>query len=80
MKILALLQRQSKPILLPEGIALVLGIGAVDWMSGYEVTMSVFYGLPILAVIWLCGPKEGLFIAIFCGISWWWTDILSGHV
>lgn len=80
MKFLALAQRQPKPILLLEALLLVLVIGAIDWFTGYEVTMALFYGIPIMAVIWLCGPKEGLLIAILCGITWWWADILAGHV
>lgn len=80
MKLLALVQRQPKPIPLLEALLLVLLIGTIDSLSGYEMTITLFYGIPIMATIWLCGPKEGLLIAILCGITWWWADILAGHV
>ena len=80
MKFLALVQRQSKPVLLAEALILVLLTGTLDWLSGYEVSMSLFYGIPIMAAIWFCDRKSGLLIAIICGITWWWADLLAGHI
>jgi len=80
MKFLTLVRQQPKPVLMLEGGLLVLLAGTIDWLSGYEMSMSLFYGVPIMAVIWLCGAKEGLLIALLCGITWWWADILAGHV
>ena len=80
MKFLTLVRQQSKPVLLSEGVLLVLLTGTIDWLSGYEMSMSLFYGVPIMAVIWFCGAKEGLLIGLLCGITWWWADILAGHV
>lgn len=80
MKIFALIQRQSKAVLLTEAILLVLLIGTIDWCSGSEMSLSLFYGAPILGAIWFCDRKSGLLIAILCGITWWWADILAGHL
>lgn len=80
MKLFALLKRQSQAMLLFEAILLVLFTGTMDWCSGYEMSMSLFYGAPILWAIWFCDRKSGMLIAILCGITWWWADILAGHL
>lgn len=80
MKFLALVQRQSKPVLLGEALLLVLLTGTLDALSGYEVSMSLFYGAPIMAAVWFCDRKSGLLIAIVSGITWWWADLLAGHL
>ncbi|MGI8891257.1 MAG: sensor histidine kinase [Chthoniobacterales bacterium] len=79
MKILALVQRQPKPVLLTASLLLVLLTGILDWLSGYEVSMSLFFGAPIMAAIWFCDRKNGVLIAIICGLTWWWADFLAGH-
>ncbi len=69
----------SKFVLL-EGFLIVLVTGIVDWFSGFEVSMSLFYGIPIMLVIWFGDRKSGFLVAILCGITWWWADILAGHL
>jgi signal transduction histidine kinase len=77
---MALVQRQSKHLLLGEALLLVGLIGAIDWFTGYEVSLSLFYGAPIMAAIWYCDKKAGMLVAIVCAIAWWWADILAGHI
>jgi signal transduction histidine kinase len=79
MKFLTPVQRQSKNLLLGETLLLVGLIGAIDWFSGYEVSLALFYGAPIMAAIWYCDKKAGVLVAIVCAIAWWWADILAGH-
>ncbi|MEO5717510.1 MAG: hypothetical protein ABIR29_02940 [Chthoniobacterales bacterium] len=59
---------------------LVLLTGLIDWLSDFEVSMSLFYGIPIMFAIWFGDRKSGFLVAIFCGITWWWADILAGHL
>jgi signal transduction histidine kinase len=77
---MALVQRQSKHLLLWEALLLVGLIGAIDWFSGYEVSLSLFYGAPIMVAIWYGDKKAGVLVAIVCAIAWWWADILAGHI
>ncbi len=80
MQIPKLLKRQGKGVLLAEALILVLIIGTIDLWSGYVVSMSLFYGIPIMVAVWFCDKKCGFLIAIACGITWWWADILAGHL
>ncbi len=72
--------RQSRYGFLGESLLLVFVCGTIDWFSGFEVSMSLFYGIPIMFAIWFGDKKTGLLVAILCGITWWWADILAGHI
>lgn len=80
MKFPAFVYRQSSYTVLAEALFLVLFCGTIDWLSGLEVSMSLFYGIPIMCAIWFGDRKCGLLVAILCGITWWWADILAGQV
>ncbi len=80
MKFPAFIYRQSNYAILGEALLLVLFIGMIDLLSGFEVSMSLFYGIPIMFAVWYGDRKTGLLVAILCGITWWWADILAGHV
>ncbi|MDQ3200084.1 MAG: hypothetical protein M3Q46_13040 [Verrucomicrobiota bacterium] len=41
----------GRPSGLGEALLLVLLTGTIDWFSGYEVSMSLFYGAPIMAAV-----------------------------
>ena len=74
------LERQSKLWLWVEAIALALVVGAVDYVTGYEVSMVLFYSVPILFIVWFCDRISGVLMAVFCTIVWWWADEAAGHL
>lgn len=76
----AFISRQSNYVLLGEALLIVFICGTIDWYSGFEVSMSLFYGIPIMFAIWFGDRKSGLLVGIVCGITWWWADVLAGHV
>jgi signal transduction histidine kinase len=78
-KLLALFQRQSRRAIFAQSLLVALLVGLFDFLSGYEVSVSVFYGIPILAVAWWCDRKTALLLAIICAIIWWWADFEAGH-
>lgn len=61
------------------GFVLVLIIGSIDILSGYEVAFSLFYLLPVFIVTRYAGLKIGIAISIASAISWYAADSLSGH-
>lgn len=57
--------------------AAVLGIGWLDYITGFQVTLLVFYGVPIFLAVWWAGNKPGLLIAVFSGVVWWLANMSS---
>jgi len=60
-------------------IAAVLAIGVLDFVTGYDVSFTLFYGVPIFVVAWFCDNKAAFLTALVAGIAWCWADQLSGH-
>ena len=60
-------------------IVLTLVIGFIDYLTGYEVSLFIFYGIPIFVIAWVCAKKLSILVALLAGIVWWWADLASGH-
>ncbi len=57
----------------------VVVVGAADYATGYEISMAVFYLLPVALASWYCGRWPGCAISTMSCISWYCADIADGH-
>jgi hypothetical protein len=69
----------SKPAAFTAGLVSVLVIGLFDYLTGYEISVFVFYAAPILAVAWFVDQKSAILLALIAGVIWWWADQLALH-
>lgn len=60
-------------ILLPT--FLTLGMGWVDDVTGWEVSLFILYAAPIILAVWWDGAVAGLFISALSGAVWWFANI-----
>jgi diguanylate cyclase (GGDEF)-like protein len=60
------------------GLLVVTALGAVDWMTGTEVSFSIFYLAPVVFVTWFVGRKAGLAFAALCAALWGILDVAGG--
>jgi diguanylate cyclase (GGDEF)-like protein len=58
------------------GVALV---GAIDYLTGYEVTISVFYLAPVALAAWYAERGTGIVIAVLSCASWYIADLGAGN-
>ncbi len=79
MSFLKLFSRQSREWIFGEMLVLTLIIGFIDYITGYEVSFFIFYGIPIFVIAWVCDRKMSILIALVAGIVWWWADLAAGH-
>jgi signal transduction histidine kinase len=54
-------------------------VGFFDVITGYEVSLSIIYGIPIYLVAWCVDKKSGILIGLIAGIVWWWASIAGGR-
>ena len=54
-------------------------LGGIDYLSGREMSFSIFYIFPIVVSTWYAGKKAGLSIAVWSAFVWAAADILSGY-
>ncbi len=64
------LERWPKPVLLASGLLLVAGIGLADYFTGWEISLFVFYAVPIGLILWHLNTASGLWITACCGVVW----------
>jgi diguanylate cyclase (GGDEF)-like protein len=60
-------------------IGQVLFIGIVDFLTGYELSFSVFYLLPIVIAAWYGNRRMGFTVAFLSSVVWLMFDLLTGN-
>ena len=59
----------SVAILAPLCLSLLLAW--VDYTTTWELSVFVFYAVPILMAVWWAGSRAGYGMAVICGVLWW---------
>ena len=65
----------SPAVTFAAGVILMLAIGVIDKLTGYELHLSVLYLLPITMVTWSSGLRWGL--ALSLGTAALWLGVFS---
>ena len=60
------------------GVVGILGIGALDYLSGVEMRVFPLYYLPLAALAWWFGPAGAVVATVLCGASWLASNSLAG--
>ena len=47
-------------------IFLIAIIGYIDFITGYEISLSAFYSIPVICASWFVGIYWGVFFSVFC--------------
>jgi signal transduction histidine kinase len=74
------LSRQSKTRLSLWGILFVALLGSIDYLTGIEISFSIFYLLPVSAVAWTAGRQAGVILSAASAVTWLAADLTAGHV
>lgn len=54
-------------------------VGGVDYFTGYEVSIALFYLGPVAVAAWYAGRWPGVAIAVISCVSWYIAEIATGH-
>ena len=79
MKAIASLESRSKFFWAMIGVVLIALVGLLDFETGYEISFSLFYLLPIFLVVWFGGKRLGVAASIVSALVELSIDVLSGH-
>lgn len=77
-QILDKLERRSRPALIAAGLGLLLVIGIVDYLTGFEIQFSVFYLLEVGLAAWFVGKGFGLIMSVLSAAVWIGGDMAAG--
>jgi diguanylate cyclase (GGDEF)-like protein len=73
------LKDRSPAALAVLGFGLIGLIGTVDFLTGYELSFSIFYLAPIALVTWFANRRIGFLLCGSSAVVWYFVDSASGH-
>jgi len=73
------LGKQPQPILFALSLALVLLIGVADHFAGPDISLLVFFMLPIFLAVWFVGKRAGLLVLVMSGAVWTAVALATSH-
>ena len=73
--------KHHKEVSLTTTFALLMGITFIDYITGVDYSLSIFYLLPISLVAWYAGFGAGIIASAAGAVLWFIVDsVLGGHV
>jgi PAS domain S-box-containing protein len=78
--ILTFLEQQSKFSINLIALVSVVFIGCLDYVTGADIQVILFYLIPISIATWFAGTKNGILISIISAIATETADMLAGKV
>lgn len=60
-------------------VVLVGVLGALDHVSGYELSFSIFYLIPVSIASWYIDRRSGVALCVLSAVAWLAVDLTSGH-
>ena len=70
----------SKPFCVILCSAFLFLIGIIDYITGEEISLSVFYLIPVAFVTWHTGKWIGVLFCFAGATIWFFADTMTGHV
>ena len=70
---------QSKAFLITSGFILVLLVGVIDYVTGAELSVSIFYLIPISLSVLFVNRRLGVLLSVFSSAVGLTTDLMVGH-
>jgi serine phosphatase RsbU (regulator of sigma subunit) len=69
--------QQSKTALLTRAYLTVVVITVIDYLTGVELSLLIFYLFPIIVVSWFLGKRQGIVIALIVTVATALHDLLQ---
>jgi signal transduction histidine kinase len=80
MRILEYLDTRSRTFVSTLGFALVGLVGLLDYLTGPELSFSIFYLIPVSMVAWFADRRVGILASTASVLAWLAADLWSGRI
>lgn len=79
-KILSYFEKQSRLSVSLVGLIIIVFVGVIDYLTGYEIQLAIFYLITIAFVTWFAGKRSGALVSIVSTIIIFLADLFAGKV
>lgn len=76
--LLTLIVQSSKPVLWAISTLTLIAVGTMDYWTGFELSFSIFYLIPVALAAWGIGRRSGFIMSLMSTALWLVTNILAG--
>ncbi len=73
------LTRQPTIFAFAESLAVLFAISWLDLATGHQISLVLFYTVPIILVVWIADSLSAFVIAGLAGVLWSWVDFVQGN-
>jgi diguanylate cyclase (GGDEF)-like protein len=70
----SLFAARSRSFTVGVALAFLAGTGLADWLTGRDISLSVFYLAPIALTTWFVNKRAGLLFAFLSALTWFLAD------
>ena len=60
-------------------VLFILILGVLDYLTGEEISFSIFYLLPVSVTAWYVDMKAGVVLGVASAVTWFLADLTTGH-
>jgi diguanylate cyclase (GGDEF)-like protein len=64
------MERRSRPFVLTAALLLVVLLGLFDYLNGPDISLLIFYAVPVFVAAWYAGRGAGVAACAASGVSW----------
>lgn len=65
------IEKLPKYLLLIIALSCVIILGFLDYITGADLSIYIFYVIPVLFVTWFAGKRYGFIVCLFCFVFWY---------
>ncbi|WP_318556498.1 diguanylate cyclase domain-containing protein [Geobacter anodireducens] len=66
-----------RPLVITLGAIILVMVGVIDYLTGPNFSLSIFYLIPVLLVSWYAGRVPGIAISFACALTWLIAGLLE---
>lgn len=77
-RVLPFLNEQPRMRIVLLGFLSVAFLGTLDYLTGYEISFSIFYLLPVAVAAWYADRRAGTLVSCAAAASWLLAELLAG--
>ena len=76
---LTAMQAKRKLLIFSLCLLLLVGLGWLDFKTGFELNLFIFYSLPVGIASWYLGLWPGVLMSVASALAWWLADRSAGQ-